>query len=217
MTEADRAARFLLGGLLGLTLGVGLVGGAWLITGDDGDEAPGAAGAPAARGGELSAPVKLGRFVHQDEAVLELDASKGKELAERNRDWDDRSGERLSEAHGGAAATVQSFSDSRLESFFQFAAVRGPSPRPYVPYTDPAALGLEKPTTEKVTFGKVDCVLQHQPTNAGNEPEPDSVSTVSCQRGDERLTVLVRDVTGDLTHEPSEVARLVDEAWAGLT
>ncbi|MCL6732840.1 hypothetical protein [Streptomyces neyagawaensis] len=217
MTEAGGAARFLLGGLLGLTLGVGLVGGAWLITGDDSDEAPGAAGAPAGRGGELSAPAKLGRFIHQDEAVLELDASQGKELAERNRDWDGRSGELLSEAHGGAAATVQSFSDSRLESFFQFAAVRGPSPRPYVPYADPSALGLEKPTNERVTFGKVDCVLHHQPTNAGNEPEPDSVSTVSCQRGDERLTVLVRDVTGDLTHEPSEVARLVDEAWAGLT
>ncbi|MGJ5828334.1 hypothetical protein [Streptomyces ossamyceticus] len=216
MTEARRAARFLLGGLVGLALGAGLVGGAWLITGDDGDTVPGAAGAPAGRGGELSAPARLGAFVPQDEAVLELDASQGKEQAERTRDWDGRSGELLSEAHGGAAATVRSFSDSRLVSFFQFAAVRGPSPRPYVPYTDPAALGLEKPTGERVTFGKVDCVLHHQPTNAGNEPEPDSVSTVSCQRSDARLTVLVRDVTGDLTHEPSEVARLVDEAWAGL-
>lgn len=215
MTEAGRAAGFLLGGLVGLAVGVGLVGGAWLITGDDGDAAPGAA---AGLGGELSAPEKLGAFVHRDKAVLELDgSSRGREQAERTRDWDDRSGEQLSKAHEGAAATVRSFSDSGLMSLFQFAAVRGPSPRPYVPYTDPSALGLEKPTGERVTFGKVDCVLHHQPTNAGHEPEPDSVSTASCQRSDERLTVLVRDITGDLAHEPEEVARLVDEAWAGLT
>ncbi|WP_328222950.1 hypothetical protein [Streptomyces sp. NBC_00310] len=217
VTEAGKAARFGLGGLVGLALGAGLVGGAWLVTGDGENPASSpAAGAKAVPGGGLSAPKTLGGFVRRDQAVLDLDKGAADRMAERYRAWDSRSGERLTRAYGGAAAVVQTFSDSSLWSSFQLTAVRGSAPRPYVPYTDPEVLGLEKPTNELVTFGKVDCVLHHLPTEAGDEPESDSVSTVSCQRGDGRLTVLFREVTGDLTHEPSQVARLVDEAWAEL-
>ncbi|WP_328839422.1 hypothetical protein [Streptomyces europaeiscabiei] len=212
-------AKFGLGGLVGLALGAGLVGGAWLITGDDDTSVSSrTAGSRAVPGSDLSAPEKLGGFLHQDRAVLDLGkGADGQEMAKRNRAWDSESGERLSEAYGGAAAVVQTYADSSLESFFQLTAVRGPTPRPYVPYEDPKALGLERPTNELVTFGKVDCVVHNLPTNAGGEPAPDSVSTVSCQRGDAELTVLIRNATGDASHEPSRVARLVDEAWGELT
>ncbi|WP_371580555.1 hypothetical protein [Streptomyces sp. NBC_01314] len=219
VTDAGRVAKFGLGGLVGLALGAGLVGGAWLIAGDADQSVPsGTAGARAVPGADLSAPEKLGGFLHQDQAVLDLGkGADGQETADRNRAWDSESGERLSEAYGGAAAVVQTYSDSSLESFFQLAAVRGPTPRPYVPYEDAKVLGLERPTNELVTFGKVDCVVHNLPTNAGDEPDSDSVSTVSCQRGDADLTVLVRNSTGDVAHEPSQVARLVDEAWGELT
>ncbi|MDX3134626.1 hypothetical protein PV367_33675, partial [Streptomyces europaeiscabiei] len=192
---------------------------AWLITGDDDTSVSSrTAGSRAVVGSGLSAPEKLGGFLHQDRAVLDLGkGSDGQEMAKRNRAWDSESGERLSEAYGGAAAVVQTYSDSSLESFFQLTAVRGPTPRPYVPYEDAKALGLERPTNELVTFGKVDCVVHNLPTNAGGEPASDSVSTVSCQRGDAELTVLIRNSTGDVSHEPSRVARLVDEAWGELT
>ncbi|MDX3545207.1 hypothetical protein PV729_20895 [Streptomyces europaeiscabiei] len=219
MTDVDRMAKLGLGGLGGLALGAGLVGGAWLITGDDDASVSSrTAGARAVPGADLSAPETLGGFLHQDKAVLDLGkGADGRETAERNRAWDSESGERLSEAYGGAAAVVQSFSDSSLESFFQLTAVRGASPRPYVPYEDAKVLGLERPTNGLVRFGKVDCVVHNLPTNAGGEPAPDSVSTVSCQRGDADLTVLIRNSTGDVSHEPSRVARLVDEAWGQLT
>lgn len=52
VTEAGKAERFGLGGLVGLALGAGLVGGAWLVTGDGENPASSpAAGAKAVPGG----------------------------------------------------------------------------------------------------------------------------------------------------------------------
>jgi hypothetical protein len=219
VTEATRGTQLGLVGLAGLLVGAALIGGAWLLTGDEKKTAsPGTPGA-AAPGGDLSAPERLGGFVHQDKVALDLDdgGKSGQETAERVRTWDSKSGKRLSDAYDGAPAVVRSFANSSFDSLFQLAIVRGSSPRPYVPYEDPVALGLEVATNQMVTFKEVDCVLYNQPTNAGNEPDSDAVSVVSCQRADAGLTVQIRNLSGDIAHKPSQVARLVDEVWAELT
>ncbi|WP_369237174.1 hypothetical protein AB5J56_30715 [Streptomyces sp. R21] len=208
-------------GLAGLLLGAAMIGVPWLLTRDD---TPATGGQGSLTGGStaaLSAPEKLGDFMHQDTAMKGLGADEDKEKAEKNAEVyvtaDRRSSGLLSTAYGGAPAVVQGFADAKFENQFQLTAVRARSPRPFVAYEDPAHVGLVKPQNEMTSFGKVDCVIYNAPTNSGGTPASDSVSVISCQRTGDGLTVQIRQVSGDVGHVPRRVAGLVDQAWTALS
>ncbi|MHA6763796.1 hypothetical protein [Streptacidiphilus sp. PAMC 29251] len=95
-------------------------------------------------------------------------------------------------------------------------AVSASSPQPYVPYEDAAQLGLAVPTDQLVQVGQVACVVFNQPTAAGQKPAGDSVVVTYCQRTGSGLTVQLR-ASGDLQHQPAEMAALVDKAWSALS
>lgn len=205
-------------GLVGLLLGAAVIGVPWLLTRDDSSDGGGRGSLTGGSTAALSAPEKLGRFAHQDAAAkaLSTDGSADKN-AKRFAAADRRSTGLLSTAYGGAPAVVQSFADPKFENLFQLTAVRARSPRPFVAYQDPAQLGLVVAPNQMTSLGKVDCVIYNDPTNSGGTPASDSVHVNSCQRTGDGLTVQIRQVSGDVGHDPHQVAGLVDQAWAALS
>jgi len=216
MSEPSRA---LAAGLAGLLLGAAVIGVPWLLTRDDDSPATGSgrSGSSAA----LSAPETLGDFVHQDLAMKGLGTDEDPEKAAKNAEQyitaDRRSTGLLSTAYGGAPAVVQGFADRTFEDLFELTAVRARSPRPYVAYQDPARLGLVVAPNQMTTLRNVDCVIFNDATNSGGTPAPDSVHVISCQRTGDGLTVQIRQVSGDVGHDPRRVAELVDQAWGTLS
>jgi hypothetical protein len=88
--------------------------------------------------------------------------------------------------------------------------VRTQSPfPPYVPFTDPEDLGVDKPVEEILRYGSVACSVRNNPR------QPPIV--LGCLRTTEDLTVTISRVTGDLGQQPEDVAKLVDEAWSELS
>ncbi|MEU6351045.1 hypothetical protein ABZ896_17180 [Streptomyces sp. NPDC047072] len=189
--------------ILGLLLGATAVGVPWLVSRGDESSRP---------AGPLSVPERLGDFVHRDIAVAQTGGSADAEQAAQFVKADRKSSEWLSEAYGGVPAVVQGFTTSSDNSSFQLSAVRTLSPKPFVFYEDPKSIGLEKPQNEVVSFHGVDCVIYNSPTESSDE----SVYVLSCQRTSTALTVQIRDLNGDVGHDPHQVADLVDEAWDAL-
>jgi hypothetical protein len=186
--------------IVGLVAGAALTSGAWLLFGNDG-----ASSAP------IAAPERLGDYVRQSDAKPNREHEQGRENARRRDDWDRRSSERLSESHDGAGAVVQTYADDGLEHFFALEAVRAPVAfPPYVPYSDPKVLGLDRPSEEVRMFGEVACAIQN--------PGPDSGYVTVCMRTDDELTVQVTHLRGeDLAQDPAAAAELVDTAWEELS
>lgn len=175
-----------------------LVGGAWLLFGDGGPSS-----AP------ISAPRRVSDYTPFGDAAERLDRDKGKAIADRYRDWDQRSSERLSAAYDGAGAFVQTYTDDNLEQSFTVEAVRAPTPYPpYAPYSDPKVLGMDRPTEELREFDDVGCLIRNDPSQS---------YVISCVRTDDNLTVRITHVTGDLLEDPETVAELVDTAWQELS
>lgn len=193
--------------LVGLLLGSALVGGAWLLAGRDGGPSAEALTLPATLAGYLAnADHPLGR------------EEPGQVVTERVERWSARSVERLSAAHEGAAAAVERYADEGYETQFSLMVVRNRAPDPlFVPFVDAADLRLARPPVELVEVGEVSCEVRNDPTIEGSEPSPDSVHVVQCQRSGPQLTVIVRDVVGDLGNDPSAVSQLVDLAWDVLS
>jgi hypothetical protein len=189
----------LIAGIVGLALGAALVGGAWLLFGNDG-----------ASSSAISAPERIsGYYINGDAPVFDED-DRGRELADRQRDWDSRSSERLSTAYDGAGALVRTYSDEDAESRFVLEAVRAPSPAPYAIYSDPEVLGLDRPIEEVREYGEVSCTF--------NNTNPGFSVVIGCQRTDEDLTVRITRIGGDeLQENPERVAELVDAAWTELS
>ncbi|WP_143229515.1 hypothetical protein [Actinophytocola xanthii] len=134
---------------------------------------------------------------------------RGQENADRQRDWDSRSTQRLAAAYDDAGALVRTYSDDSVENRFALEAVRAPSPNLYAPYSDAEYLRLDRPVEEVRVFGEVSCSI--------NNTSPDLSAVVACQRGDEELTVRITRVGGDLLQDPEQVAELVDIAWRELS
>lgn len=187
-----------LAGIAGLVVGGLLVGGAWLLLGDDGPSSS-----------PLSAPERVADYVRFGDAAERIDRDNGQEVAARYRDWDQRSSERLTAAHDGAGAFVQSYSDENLEHSFTMEAVRAPVPYPpYAPYSDPEVLGVDRPVEELREFGNVGCLVRNETAQS---------YVTSCVRTSDDLTVQITHVTGDLIDDPETVAKLVDTAWQELS
>lgn len=188
-----------LAGVAVLVVGGLLVGGAWLIFGGGG----GGSSTP------ISAPERISGYTRYGDAAEGINREKGKEIADRYRDWDQRSSERLSAAHDGAGAIVQSYADDRLYKTFTLEAMRVPAPYPpYVPYSNAEYLHLERPVEELREFGDVGCVVRNDVSQS---------YVLSCVRTDDDLTVQITHVGGDLTGDPEAVAKLVDAAWQELS
>lgn len=194
-------------GIAGLLIGAASVGAAWLLTG----------GSPAGIGtSSLSAPATVGGF--RQFTDIQINQREGaRATVDRVTTWNERSAERLSESHRGAAALVLSYGDDRWETSFTLLAVRAETPSPpFVPYMDPKELKLALPPEEAREIGEVFCMVRNQTTPEGREPEPGSSQVLSCSRTDAELTVEVRQPTGDLAGDPDRVAAIVDEAWAAF-
>ncbi|MGW3966597.1 hypothetical protein ACWED2_42745 [Amycolatopsis sp. NPDC005003] len=193
-------------GLIGLLAGALLVGVPWL--------ALSLLGGPS--GEPLTAPATLGGLGHAQDAIAKVDKAKGQAMIDRITKADRETAARASAAYGGAGAVVQQYQDDRLRRSFQLLAVRAPSPGLVVPYEDPEALGLATPSNELVRFGDVQCLVHHDPVNAGSTPDPEGSSVRTCQRVGPDLTVTLRSLSSEGNRDPREMAGLVEEAWAIL-
>lgn len=183
-------------GLAGLVVGGLLVGGAWLLFGNDG-----------ASSSPVSAPDRISDYVRYADAEVFTDNDNGQEIAGRREDWDRRSSERLSAAHDGAGAFVRTYTDQSAENTFMLEVVRAPVPAPYAPYSDPKDLGMERPTEELREFDEVSCLVRNDPSQS---------YVLTCLRTDDDLTVQISHVSGDLLQDAPAVADLVDAAWQAL-
>ena len=195
--------------VVGALVGAAVVGVLWLALGDDDGDAEAADTTP------LEAPAALGAYVPPASAPA-MQNEQGQRQVDRWQRWNERTAQQVSEAFGGAAAVAATYVDDDLLSFVPLVAVRAQAPLPWVPYQDAAELGLARPPQELVRFGDVACVVQNQATPEGQEPAGDAAITTSCMRTGPGLTVQVLYPGPELGHQPEQVARLVDEAWASL-
>lgn len=200
-------------GAIGLVVGLAAVGIPVVLSDDDGGGGFGGGGGDA----KLSAPAKLDGLRPFAEIQSESGVPKAKDMADAITEEDRKSGERLSEAYGGAAAVVKRYADDGVLTTATLVAVRSRSPKPYVPDQDPKRLGLEKPQDELKTIGDVSCVLYNEPTAAGSEPRKESVHVTYCQRTGDGLTVQIRPVGSGMANQPEKVAALVEKAWSELS
>lgn len=199
--------------MIGLIVGAAAVSGCGVAVGGSG----GASQSQEGSDKKLDAPAKLGDYVKFADAKVNEDAD-GKAAVERTTAWSAKSADRLSESYDGSASLIQVYSDDKQDSTFTVQMVRATAPYPiYVPYTDPKALGIVKPQREEKRFGDVSCELYNQLTPAGKQPKPNSTATTLCRRTESGLTVEITNVTGDLGHQPEQVAKLVDEAWSTVS
>ncbi|MES4902693.1 MULTISPECIES: hypothetical protein [unclassified Streptomyces] len=197
---------------LGLVVGLAAVGIPVLLSDDDGGGFGGGGS-----GGELSAPAKLDGLRPFADIQRASGAPKAKEMADGIAREERKSGERLSEAYGGAAAVVKQYADEDVETTVTLIAVRSRSPKPYVPYEDRKRLALAVPPDELKVFGDVSCVLYNQPTPEGSKPTAESVHVTLCQRTGDGLTVQIRPGGSGVANQPEKVASLVEKAWAELS
>jgi hypothetical protein len=192
--------------VVGAVVGALVVGSIWLLFGDGGG--PDVSGSTPDRVGDY------GRFA--DAQVNQSD--KGKQNVQRVQDWNRRSAERLSAAHHGAKAAVESYTDDRVEQQFTLLVVDAQVPfPPFVPYQDAAYLGLKRPPDELRELGDVACVVRNDPSPAsgGGDDDPKATHVISCVRTGSS-TVEIRNVSGDLAGDPQKVADLVNEVWSKL-
>jgi hypothetical protein len=159
------------------------------------------------------APALLGSLMRFQDVPINS-SGPGKVVARQHVEDNAKSTKLLSQAYGGAAATVQDYADNGLLNMALLLLVRAPSPRPFVPYQDAKFLGLATPPQQVLRYGDVWCeILYSPPTVAGRKPAPSSVNVVGCRKSNPKLTVWIQDVSGGLLHDPAAVAALVDQAW----
>ncbi|MEZ0115237.1 hypothetical protein ABH920_009272 [Catenulispora sp. EB89] len=199
------SSRSLAVGVVGLVVGALAVGIPWATSGSG--------TAFGAESGALKAPASIGAYV-----PLAQNPKTDAATAKRIQTSDPISAKNLSAAYGGAATTVQQYSDAGLENFVELEAVRAQSPTPFLPYVDAASIGMDKPTQEVDTFGHVNCLVANTPVPAGQQEQPGSSSAVTCERTSAHLTIRLRfGGDGDLMHSPQQAAALVDTAWNSMS
>ncbi|MEU0537511.1 hypothetical protein [Amycolatopsis tolypomycina] len=194
-------------GLAGFVAGAVLVGVPWLVL----------TLLAGPSGGPLTAPPTLGGLSRAQDAIAKLDKAKGQATIDRIGKSDKEDTARVSAAYGGAGAVVQQYQDDRLRRSVRLLAVRAPSPGLIAPYQDAEALGLAAPGTELVRFGDVQCLVHHDPENAGSAPDPERSSVRVCQHTGPDLTVTLQSISSEGNRDPREFAGILEEAWTILS
>jgi hypothetical protein len=192
-------------GLGGLMAGTLIVGGAWFFsaTGTHADKNP------------INAPTRIGAFLRFDK--VDVTESGRPDIQRMVLAQNEKSSQRLSESHGGAAAFVQLYYGRDLRQQLNVQVYRDESAHPlFAPYEDNQRLRLAKPSQSAEEYGEVSCLVRNDPVPAGQTPGRGTTHTTVCSRTDTALTVEIRP-TGGLADEPAEIAFLVDEFWDAIT
>jgi len=187
-------------GVVGLVIGAAVASGIWLLFGNE----SGPSASP------VAAPERLAEYYRFPDQPKIGDGDNQQRVIDRQARYDKENSARLSAAHGGAGAVVQQYTNEDLDTMFSLEVVRAPSPHPpYVQFSDPEDLGLEKPIEEVLEFGDVACAVRNQPS------QPQIVTM--CVRTADDLTVAITHV-GNFDEMTAEVvAKLVDEAWSEVS
>ena len=121
-----------------------------------------------------------------------------------------------SKAHSGAATGVRSYADAESSRNVTVIAVRAQSPDLTIgPVTDPESLGLAQNPRRVETVGEVDCIIvATQIVASGRKVDPDNDVSTACQRTGPGLTVQVWGEKFNGTAGRTDMAALVDAAWA---
>jgi hypothetical protein len=194
----------LLAGLGGLVAGSVVVGGAWFVnaTSTYVDRQP------------IKAPVRIGSFLRFD--TLDVSGSGRPDVQRMMLAQNEKSSQRLSESHGGAAAFVQLYYGRDLRQQLAVQVYRQRSAHPlFASFEDYQLLRLVKPYQSAEEFGEVSCLVRNDPTPVGQVPREGSTHATVCSRTSSRLTVEIRPL-GQLAEQPGEVATLVDELWKAV-
>jgi len=166
-----------------------------------------------ATGDALNAPGAIGGF-----SSMARNSKVDAATVKRIQSQDAVSTKNLSAAYGGAAAVVGEYSNADISTEFELEAVRAQSPKPFFPYVDAHAIGMDKPSQEIVTFGRVACLVANIPVGVGQQEQPQSATAITCERTSAHLTVRLRfGGGGDLMHSPQQAAALVDTAWSAIS
>ena len=196
---ASPRAIAVLAGVAGLVVGAVLASGMWLLFGNENGSSS----------SSVSAPERLGEYYRFPDLPKIGDGDNQQRMVDRQNRYDQENTARLSAAYDGAGAVVQQYASEDLDSMFSLEVVRAKSPYPpYVQFSDPKDLGLDKPVEEVLEYGDVACAVRNQPS------QPPIVMT--CVRTSGDLTVAITHVT-DTDVEPADVAKLVDEAWSEVS
>jgi hypothetical protein len=201
------AAGFALAAVIAIVLAV-----AGVLPGDD-DSGTGGTSSAA-----IALPKTLGTFVRFADVKLNKSARAAKSVA-NEKNSDAKTASALSAAYDGAGAAVQVYADQKLVTTLAAWAVRGPTPRPMVPYVDAKYLGLALPPHEIKKVGSSYCSISTiQQTPAGQKPPAHATHTDYCQRSSDSLTVTVY-AYGDspFSQHPDQVVRLVDRVWSSVS
>lgn len=184
-------------GVAGLLAGAAVASGFWLLFGNEGPSSS-----------SVSAPARLGDYYRFPDVPELSSGDAQRKTVDRQARYDRENSARLSQAHDGAGAVVQRYANEDLDVMFSLELVRAPSPfPPYVPFTDPEDLGVDKPIEEVLRYGEVACAVRNDP---GQPPR-----VMGCLRSTDDLTVSITHVSGDMA--PEDVAKLVDEAWSEVS
>ncbi|MGB3442260.1 MAG: hypothetical protein WBA97_26240 [Actinophytocola sp.] len=184
--------------MAGLIIGAAAASGIWLLFGNEEGSAA-----------TVSAPERIGEYYRFDKVPDPGSEGRHQKVADRYARYDRESSARLSAAHDGAGAVVAQYTTEDLDSMFSLEVVRTRSPfPPYVPYSDPEDLGVDKPIEEVLRYGDVACAVRNNPS------QPPIV--MACLRTAGDLTVTISRVSGDMGQQPEDVAKLVDDAWSDL-
>jgi hypothetical protein len=187
-------------GVAGLLLGAAVASGIWLLFGNGG----GPSSSP------VTAPERLGEFYRFPDQPKIGDGENQQRVIDRQVRYDQENTARLAAAHDDAGAVVQQYTNEGLDTMFSLEVVRAPSPHPpYVQFSDPEDLGLDKPVEEVLEYGDVACAVRNQPS------QPPIVMT--CVRSADDLTVAITHVGNFEEMTPEVVAKLVDDAWSQLS
>ena len=187
-------------GVAGLVIGAAVASGIWLLFGNE----DGPSSSP------VTAPERLGEYYRFPDQPKIGDGENQQRVIDRQTRYDEENTARLSAAHDGAGAVVQQYTNEGLNTMFSLEVVRAPSPHPpYVQFSDPEDLGLDKPVEEVLEYGDVACAVRNQP---GQPP-----IVMACVRSAADLTVAITHVGNFEEMTPEVVAKLVDDAWSEVS
>jgi len=125
----------------------------------------------------------------------------------------------LSDAFGGAPAAEQIYTDEAGLVTVVATAVSSTAPDTYVPYVDPAKLGLLAAPLERIesSDNSAACLVRNSPVTVEGDPAALDSTVVWCERIGDGVTVRIDQVDGDIGSDIQTVKELTDELYVAVT